>query len=70
MGDKTPAISRRVAEIPPFYVMDIVRRAQRLEAAGRDVIHLEVGEPDFATPPDVLAAGTAALAMGRTRYTE
>lgn len=70
MGAQSRENARRVAGIPPFYVMDIVRRAQQLEAAGRDVIHLEVGEPDFATPPDVLRAAASAMQAGRTRYTD
>jgi hypothetical protein len=41
----------RMADIAPFHVMDILARAQALEAAGRDIIHLEIGEPDFPTPP-------------------
>ncbi|WP_038059695.1 aminotransferase class I/II-fold pyridoxal phosphate-dependent enzyme [Thioalkalivibrio sp. ALJT] len=49
--------------------MDILARAQAAERAGADIIHLEVGEPDFPTPPGVIAAGGSALADGDTRYT-
>ena len=49
--------------------MALLARARELEAAGRDVIHLEVGEPDFPTPEPVLAAGRRALEQGQTRYT-
>ena len=59
----------RVADIGPFHVMDILARAQALEAAGRDIIHLEIGEPDFATPAPIMEAGVAALRAGHTRYT-
>lgn len=59
----------RVAQIAPFRVMSLLETAQAREAAGHDVIHLEVGEPDFATPEPVVAAGRAALAAGHTRYT-
>lgn len=55
--------------IAPFHVMDILARAQALEAAGRDIIHLEIGEPDFATPAPIVEAGIAALRAGRTHYT-
>ncbi|MGM0702065.1 aminotransferase class I/II-fold pyridoxal phosphate-dependent enzyme [Halomonas faecis] len=59
----------RVARVAPFRVMSLLEVAQAREAAGHDVIHLEVGEPDFATPDPVVAAGQAALAAGHTRYT-
>jgi len=59
----------RVARVAPFRVMSLLETAQAREAAGHDVIHLEVGEPDFPTPEPVVAAGQAALAAGQTRYT-
>lgn len=59
----------RAARIAPFHVMALLGRAQALQAAGHDVIHLEVGEPDFPTPAPVLAAGQRALAAGLTHYT-
>jgi aspartate/methionine/tyrosine aminotransferase len=55
--------------IAPFHVMALLGRAQALQAAGHDVIHLEVGEPDFPTPGPILAAGQRALAQGLTHYT-
>jgi aspartate/methionine/tyrosine aminotransferase len=55
--------------IAPFHVMALLGRAQALQAAGHDVIHLEVGEPDFPTPAPILAAGQRALAAGLTHYT-
>jgi aspartate/methionine/tyrosine aminotransferase len=61
--------SKRVNAIQPFYVMDILARARELQATGRDIIHMEVGEPDFPTPQPVVEAGQRALAEGRTRYT-
>ena len=61
--------SSRVDAIQPFYVMDILARARELQAQGRDIIHMEVGEPDFPTPRPVVEAGQRALAEGRTRYT-
>ncbi len=44
-------------------------RANELQAAGHDVIHLEIGEPDFTTAEPIVEAGRAALAAGHTRYT-
>ncbi|MCA1770167.1 MAG: aminotransferase class I/II-fold pyridoxal phosphate-dependent enzyme [Halomonas sp.] len=63
------AWSPRIDRVAPFRVMSLLETAQAREAAGHDVIHLEVGEPDFPTPEPVLAAGHAALAAGHTRYT-
>jgi aspartate/methionine/tyrosine aminotransferase len=58
-----------MAGIAPFHVMDILARAQALQAAGHDIIHLEIGEPDFATPAPIVEAGVAALRAGHTHYT-
>lgn len=64
-----PRYSRRSQEIAPFHVMALLARANALEQAGHDVIHLEIGEPDFTTAAPIVAAGQAALAAGHTRYT-
>lgn len=61
--------SRRSQEIAPFHVMSLLARANALEQQGHDVIHLEIGEPDFTTAEPVVRAGQAALAAGHTRYT-
>ena len=61
--------SRRAAEITPFEVMDVLSRAHALERAGRHVVHMEIGEPDFSAPPPVVEAGIRALRDGRTAYT-
>nr|VFK01296.1 MAG: Aspartate/methionine/tyrosine aminotransferase [Candidatus Kentron sp. LFY] len=58
-----------MADIAPFYVMDILGRAKELEAQGREIIHMEVGEPDFPTPQPVIEAGIQALRAGHTHYT-
>ena len=55
--------------IVPFYVLDLLARAKELEAEGRSVIHMEVGEPDFITPEPVIEAGKNALYAGYTGYT-
>ena len=61
--------SARSRAIEPFHVMALLARANELQAAGHDVIHLEIGEPDFTTAAPIVAAGQAALASGHTRYT-
>jgi len=61
--------ARRAAEIQPFVVMDVLARAQQLEAAGRRVIHMEIGEPDFTATPQVVEAAVRALRDGMTAYT-
>ncbi|SHF31421.1 Aspartate/methionine/tyrosine aminotransferase [Modicisalibacter ilicicola DSM 19980] len=61
--------SARVDGVQPFRVMRLLEQAQAREAAGHDVIHLEIGEPDFPTPAPIVAAGQQALAKGFTRYT-
>ncbi|MBP5980702.1 MAG: aminotransferase class I/II-fold pyridoxal phosphate-dependent enzyme [Halomonas sp.] len=63
------AWNSRVNHVAPFRVMHLLEMAQAREAAGHDVIHLEVGEPDFATPEPIMTAGQKALASGQTRYT-
>jgi len=62
-------LAARAREIAPFRVMEILARAKALEAAGRDIIHLEIGEPDFATPAPIVEAGVRALRDGHTHYT-
>lgn len=56
-------------ELAPFFVMEILDRATELERHGRDIVHLEIGEPDFPTPPAVTAAATAFLQQQQVRYT-
>jgi aspartate/methionine/tyrosine aminotransferase len=62
-------IAHRAQEIAPFIVMDVLERANAMERAGTHVIHLEVGEPDFDTPPCVKEAACQALEDGQTHYT-
>lgn len=61
--------ARRSNDIQPFHVMAVLARAKALEAAGHDVIHMEIGEPDFTTPEPIMRAGHAALRNGCTGYT-
>jgi aspartate/methionine/tyrosine aminotransferase len=59
----------RALAVEPFHAMRVLARAKELEAQGRDIVHMEVGEPDFATPAPIVEAGRRALADGLTRYT-
>ncbi len=61
--------ARRVAEIQPFEVMEVMARAHALEAAGKHVVHMEIGEPDFTAPASVVEAAVKALRDGITSYT-
>ena len=67
--DKRILTARRAAEIEPFEVMDVLARAHALEAQGRRVVHMEIGEPDFTAPAPVVEAGVRALRDGLTGYT-
>ena len=61
--------ARRVAQIQPFEVMEVMARAFALESAGRRVVHMEIGEPDFTAPAPVVEAAARALRDGDTAYT-
>jgi aspartate/methionine/tyrosine aminotransferase len=63
------ALAGRMAEIEPFHVMEIGRRAAELEASGRRIVHLEIGQPDFAAPPQVIDAAIAAIRSEPMGYT-
>ena len=63
-------ISRRAESIRPFVVMDVVARAKELEAQGRDIVRLEIGDPDFPTPEVVVRAAESAMDAGDTGYTQ
>jgi len=58
-----------MAGIEPFHVMELMARAKALEAQGRDIIHMEVGEPDFPTPQPVIEAAQRFIAGGQVFYT-
>ncbi len=66
MGEK---LAIRTQAISPFYVMDVLRRAKQLEAMNRDIIHMEIGEPDFLTPQPIIDAGIKLLRTGEVKYT-
>jgi (5-formylfuran-3-yl)methyl phosphate transaminase len=62
-------IPEKALGVKAFIVMEIMEKAEELERAGRNIIHLEVGEPDFDTPPAVVEAAIKALRDGKTHYT-
>jgi len=59
----------RMAQIAPFHVMKLLARAKELEAQGKNIVHMEIGEPDFNTPQQIIDAGIDALKNGLTHYT-
>ena len=62
-------IARRAEELAPFMVMEVLERAREMEQHGENIIHLEVGEPDFEVPSAVKKATFRALEDGATHYT-
>ena len=61
-------LSSRMADLGTETAFDVLARARALEAQGRRVLHLEIGEPDFPTPKHIVEAGIRALRDGHTRY--
>ncbi|MBL0712315.1 MAG: pyridoxal phosphate-dependent aminotransferase [Desulfosarcina sp.] len=61
-------VAKRTEEISSFIVMDVLEKACEMESRGQDVIHLEVGEPDFDTPACIKAALCRAVDQGHTHY--
>ena len=59
----------RLASIAPFHVVELLTRARQLEEAGQNIIHMEVGEPDFPTPAPIADAAISAIRSGKTFYT-
>src|SRR4030066_231660 len=64
-----PLLAARMAEIEAFHVMAVLARARALEAQGRSIVHMEIGEPDFPTAAPIIEAGIAALRAAPTQYT-
>lgn len=61
--------AKRTEGISPFYVMELLRRAKQLEEQGKDIVHMEIGEPDFMTPSPIVAAGVEHIETGAVKYT-
>ena len=72
MLEKAKRLSRPSArsDVPPFMVMDVVAAATRLEAQGRTIVHMEVGQPSVGAPTTAIAAARSALSTGPLGYTE
>jgi len=66
----SPPPSKRAASVSPFLAMEVMERALALERAGAEIIHLEIGEPEFPAPPAAVAACARALAEEPARYTD
>ena len=64
-----PLISTRAKKIQPFYAMKLLARAKQLEAQGQDIVHMEIGEPDFTTPQPIIDAASTAMQQGDMFYT-
>lgn len=69
MPTRVHRLAARMAGIEPFHVVALVTRAKALEAQGRDIVNLVIGEPDFPTPAPIVEAGIAALRGNRIGYT-
>jgi len=69
MNKKCHQVAARMADIQPFHVMALLAKARQLEAQGKDLIHMEIGEPDFDSPSIVTAAAIEAIKQGKTHYT-
>lgn len=69
MAGKPRPLASRMSGIEPFHVMRLLARAKALEAEGRSIVHMEIGEPDFPTPRPVCEAGIRALEQGDLFYT-
>jgi aspartate aminotransferase len=63
-----PRLARRMSRLGTEGAFEVLARAKELEARGHDIIHLEIGEPDFPTPPHIIHAAEIALREGWTHY--
>lgn len=65
----TARVAQRLDGVEPFHVLELAARAAELEAAGRNIVHMEIGEPDFLSPKPVCEAGMRVIETGRLFYT-
>ena len=61
-------LASRMSRLGTETAFEVLARAKQLESEGRDIVHLEIGEPDFDTPANIVEAGRQALAEGWTHY--
>lgn len=66
----TSQIAQRMQGFSAFYVMKLLQRAKELERQGREIIHMEIGEPDFPSPARIIEAGSKQILTGEVKYTE
>ena len=66
---QTNRIAQRLAGVAPFHVMELLARARVLEAQGRSIVHMEIGEPDFPTAKPICDAGILVIETGNLFYT-
>lgn len=67
--DTRQRLAQRMSGIAPLHVMALLTHARQIEADGRDIVHMEVGEPDFHTPAPIVAAPINFIRNGRGFYT-
>ncbi len=65
----TIKFAERMTRLGTEGAFEVLARARKLEAEGKKIVHLEIGEPDFATPDNIIEAGISALQNGYTHYT-
>ena len=68
-SERKDMVTRKSSDIPPFIVMEVMEKAASMERQGENIIHLEVGEPDFDTPECIKEAAIRAIREGKTHYT-
>ncbi len=61
-------VARRIKKIPPYMIADVEELVQELEEKGKDIVHFDVGDPDFDTPENIKEAGKKAIDQGLTHY--
>src|SRR5438309_6585963 len=61
-------LARRMSRLGTETAFEVLNKARALERQGKDIVHLEIGEPDFDTPKNVISAGVNALQRGWTHY--
>src|SRR5258708_16692891 len=62
-------LARRMGRLSGETAFEVLHKARLLEAKGHDIVHLEIGEPDFDTPANIMEAGITAIREGFTHYT-
>src|SRR5215472_13883747 len=69
MASTSIRFAERMSRLGTEGAFEVLARARRLESEGKKIVHLEIGEPDFATPDNIVEAGIGAMQNGYTHYT-